>query len=221
MQMDLETLTKLLQNLHEELKTCMEHKIGDGPFEVADPIWLGDFIVDTYNSYLIGAKAACDHPMIQGLPEVEKLAYVAHEAEDTKRVGKDPRLHKMREVAFATQQLLTVLEGAIKTSEAKTQSEIVGLTTLLENLGQQLAHVQATTERLNREGGESPSVQPLVAEYNRYLGMVLETVDDPVLAKLFRPLELEGDDSHKKLSELKLAQSGLLSYLRKTHERSG
>ena len=215
MQIDLSTLMELLQNLYQELKTCIEHKIGDGPFEVADPIWLGDFIVDAYNSYLVAAKTACDHPVIQGFPEIEKLAYVAHEADDTKRVGKNPRLHKMHEVAFATKQLATILEGDIRARESKAHSEIVGLTMLLENLGQQLPHIQAIGE----EGGQS--VQPLVAEYNRYLGMVLETVDDPVLAKLFRPLELDGDDSHKKLSELRLAQSGLLSYLRKTHERSG
>ena len=201
MQMDLSTLMELLQNLYQELETCMKHKIGDGPFEVADPIWLGDFIVDAYNSYLATAKTASDHPVIQGFPEVEKLAYVADEADDTKRVGKNPRLHKMHEVAFATKQLATILEGDIRARKSKAQSEIVGLTTLLENLGQQLPHIQAI-------GEDSQSVQPLVAEYNRYLGMVLETVDDPVLAKLFCPLELDGDDSHKKFSEFRLAQSG-------------
>ena len=243
MQMDLETLTKLLDNFHEELKTCMEHEqdvivavVGGPPqqCQAQDPILLGDPIVDMYNNYLAQAKGACDDPIIQRMPEIEKLGEGDYVSNDTEHkpipdsapfgqnisifkgnpIGKNPRFQKMREVAFATKQLLTVLESAIKTSEAKIQSEIVGLTTLLENLGQQLPHIQAI-------GEDSQSVQPLVAEYNRYLGLVLETVDDPVLAKLFRPLESEGDDSHKKLYELRLAQSGLLSYLRKTHERSG
>ena len=244
MQMDLEILTKLLQNFHEELKTCMEHEqdvivavVGGPPqqCQAQDPILLGDPIVDMYNNYLAQAKGACDNPIIQRMPEIEKLGEGDYVSNDTEHkaipdsapfgqnisifkgnpIGKNPRFQKMREVAFATKQLLTVLESAIKTSEAKIQSEIVGLTTLLENLGQQIAYVLAMGE------GGGQAVQPLITEYNRYLGLVLEAVDDPVLAKLFHPLESDGDDSHRKLYELRLAQSGLLSYLRKTHERAG
>ena len=221
MQMDLETLIKLLQELHQELTICMENMI-DGPFKTPDPILLGDFIIDAYNSYLAAAKAACDHPIIQAMPEVEKLAHVADEEEDTKRVGKNPRLQKMREVAFATKQLQTVLEGEIKTREAKTQSEIVGVMALLGNLGEQIGYTQETI-RENPEVGEQ-SVRHLVEEYNRYLGIAMEaTEDDTVLAKMFNPLEPVVDETtsyQDKLSELRLAQSGLLSYLQKMCERS-
>jgi len=221
MQTDVETLTKLLQELHQELKTCMENEIA-GPFTVLDPILLGDFIVDAYNNYLASAKADCDHPIIQAMPEVEKLAHIAEGVSDTKGVGKNPRFQKMHEVAFWAKQLQTVLEGEIKTGEAKTQSEIVGMMTLLDNLGGQIGHAQEAIRENPEEGGQS--VRHLVEEYNRYLGIVLEATDDAVLAKMFSPLEPVVDEStsyQEKLSELRLAQSGLLSYLRKMDERSG
>jgi len=220
MQMDLETLIKLLQNFHEELTICLENEI-DGPFKTPDPILLGDFIVDAYNSYLVSAKATCDNPIVQAMPEVEKLVHVATEDDDTKRVGENPRFQKMHEVAFATKQLQTVLEGAIKAREAKSQSEIVGVMTLLENLGEQIGHTQEVIRENPQEGGQS--VRHLVEEYNRYLGIVLEGTEDEVLAKMFRPLEPVVDEStsyQDKLSELRLAQSGLLSYLQKMYERS-
>ena len=226
MQMDLETLTKLLQNFHEELATCLENKqAGEFPDtdEMADPILLGDFIVDTYNSYLVSAKSSCEHPLIQTLPEIEKLMETNQVDYDIRRgVGKLPRLQKMREVAFATKQLLTVLEGMIETEKSKAQGEIVGVMTLLENLSEQIGHAQETIRENPEEGGQS--VRHLVEEYNRYLGIVLESTDDAVLAKMFSPLEPVVDEStsyQEKLSELRLAQSGLLSYLQKMDERSG
>jgi hypothetical protein len=221
MQTDLETLTKLLQELHQELKICMENEI-EGPFTVLDPILLGDFIVDAYNNYLASAKADCNHPIIQAIPEVEKLAHIAEDVSDTKGVGKNPRFQKMHEVAFAAKQLQTILEGAITTEKAKTHTEIVGVITLLENLGGQIGHAQEAI-RENPEESEQ-SVRHLVEEYNRYLGIVLDTTDDAVLTKMFSQLEPVVDEStsyQEKLSELRLAQSGLLSYLRKMDERSG
>jgi len=224
MQMDLETLIKLLQELHQELKTCMENE--EPMSGMADPILLGDFIVDAYNSYLASAKTNCDNHIIQAMPEIEKVKVdqLVDDAHDkhNELVGKNPRLQKMREVAFATKQLQTVLEGAIKTEEAKTHSEIVGVMTLLENLGGQIGHAQEAIRENPEEGGQS--VRRLVEEYNRYLGIVLETTDDAVLAKMFSPLEPVVDESTSyqgKLSELRLAQSGLLSYLQKMDERSG
>ena len=63
------------------------------------------------------------------------------------------------------------------------------------------------------------SLRPFIEEYNRYLAFALEHTDDPIVAKLFRPLNPEPDEmtfwAHS-LSELRIAQSGLLSYL-KTH----
>ena len=225
MQMDLETLTKLLQNFHEELTICLENKqAGEfpGTDEMADPILLGDFIVDTYNNYLASAKSACEHPVIQMLPEIEKLMETNQMDYDIRRgIGKLPRLQKMREVAFATKQLLTVLESMIETEKSKSQSEIMGVMTLLENLGEQIGHAQEAIRENPQEGGQS--VRHLVEEYNRYLGVVLETGEDAVIEKMFRPLEPVVDETTSyqgKLSELRLAQSGLLSYLRKMYERS-
>jgi hypothetical protein len=233
---------KLLQEFHEELITCMEHEqsialvsVGGPPShsQVHDPILLGDFIVDAYNNYLAHAKDTCDDPIIQRMSEIEKLGEVDYDAipdsllaDETDRhehiaivkgilMGRNPRVQKMREVALATKQLLTVLEGLIESEDAKTQNEIAGVMTLLENLGQQIGRAQ--------EEGEG-SIRHLVEEYNRCLEIVLEGSEDAVLARMFRPLEPVVDEAatyRDKLSELRLAQSGLLSYLQKMHERSG
>jgi hypothetical protein len=226
MQMDLETLIKLLQNFHEELTICLENKqAGEFPDtdEMADPILLGDFIVDTYNNYLASTKSACEHPVIQTLPEMENLIETNQVDYDIRRgVGKLPRLQKMREVAFATKQLLTVLEGMVETEKSKTQSEIVGVMTLLENLGEQIEKARVAIRESPEEGGQS--IRRLVEEYNRHLVLVLETKEDTVLTKMFSPLEPVVDEStsyQDKLSELRLAQSGLLSYLKKMDERLG
>ena len=221
MQMDLETLIKLLQNFHEELTICIEYEDSKGtPFKSKDPILLGDFIMDAYNSYLGAAKTACENPIIQAMPEVEKLDYVAND--DSGSVGKNPRFQKMHEIAFMARQLQTVLEGEVKTREAKTQSEIVGVMALLDNLGEQIEHAQEII-RENPEEGEQ-SVRHLAEEYNRYLGIAMEaTEDDVVLAKMFSPLEPVVDETtsyQDKFSELRLAQSGLLSYLQKMDKRS-
>lgn len=236
--MDLETLRRLLQNFHEELTVCMEQTqslpgIDGVEREISDPILLGDFIVDAYNSYLTIAKAACDSPIIQGMSEIQKLREVDHAAGDTEGhglphsiqsgyknveiplVGGNPRLQKMREVALAARQLQTALEGVIKTGESKTQSAIAGVTTLLENLGEQITVAQDEVKY--------SMVPHLVGEYNRCLAIVLEDSEDPITAKMFHSLEINAEDetSYKdKLSELRLAQSGLLSYLQKMHERS-
>jgi hypothetical protein len=93
--------------------------------------------------------------------------------------------------------------------------------TLLENLYEQIGHAQEAIRENPEEGGQS--VRHLVEEYNRYLGIVLEVREDAVIEKMFRPLEPVVDETTSyqgKLSELRLAQSGLLSYLRKMYERS-
>ena len=223
MQTDLETLTKLLQELHQELKTCMENEEPNSG--MADPILLGDFIVDSYNSYLASAKITCDNTIIQAMPDIEKVDGLADDAHDDTpdnrddgRVGKNPQLQKMREVAFATKQLQTVLEGEMKTREAKTEGEIFGAMTLLENLGEQMEQEDAIRE----DSDSGDFLRSLLEEYNRCLGIVLESEEDTVLPKLFRPLEVafgETTSYQEKLSELRLAQSGLLSYLKKMNER--
>lgn len=228
MQTDLNTLIKLLQALHQELETCMNNRSIPGSL---DPIILGDFIIDAYNNYLESAKAVCSDPIIQSLSKIEKLGDI----DDIPSKTRDPRLHKMHEVAFATKQLLTLLEGMVRTGRAGGQSEIVGVMSLLESLDRQIAEAKMpllVKANLGAQVGEGQKVDRqlvhyLVEEYNRCLTMVLEITKDPVLAKLFRLLELVNElsasesDYQKKLSELGIAQSSLLSYLKKTYERSG
>ena len=92
--------------------------------------------------------------------------------------------------------------------------------TLLENLGEQIeqAHRPKLGRLLDDSEGSRQSVQYLVEEYNHYLVAVLEATDDSVITKMFRPLEVgdEGTSDQAKLSEVRLAQSGLLSYLKTT-----
>lgn len=222
MQMEIETLTKLLSKLHQELKTCMENKQKRGfEEELHDPIFLGDFIVDTYNEYLAAARSACEHPLIQTMPEIEKLGEADPVDYDIEKgVGSHPRLIKMREVALAAEQLQTILAESIQMKAGEAQSEFAGVVTLLENLGEQIE--QANRPELGRildnSEGSRQSVQYLVSEYNRYLATVLETTADSVIKKMFHPLEVgdEGTSDQAKLSEVRLAQSGLLSYLKTT-----
>ena len=92
--------------------------------------------------------------------------------------------------------------------------------TLLRNLGEHIEHAQKAL-RENPEQDEQ-LVRRLTVEYNRCLEIVLEQREDAVLAKMFQPLEAaveEGTSYQIILPELRLAQSGLLSYLRTTHER--
>jgi hypothetical protein len=227
--MDIVTLKKLLQNFLEELEVCMEHtQVLPGlNSKIADPILLGDFTVDAYNKYLAVAKTASDNPIIQGTLEIQKLGEADYAAGDTEYyddeiplVGKNPRLQKMREVAFATKQLLTVLEGMKQATDAKTQNEIAGVTTLLENLGEHI--VQARRALKENPEQDERLVRRLIVEYNQCLEIVLEQREDAVLARMFQPLEAslgEGTSYRIILPELRLAQSGLLSYLQKMHER--
>ena len=227
MQTDVHTLVKLLQDLDQELQTCLKSRQISG---AADPILLGDFIVDAYNRYLSAARAACDDAAIGTLPEVEKLGGADHATERRSRVGDNPRLHKMHEVAFSVRQLLTLLERAAETERARSEGEISGVIALLDNLGNQVRNL--SRERSMKQIGRREHavaefdafVRPLQEEYNRYLAIVIETTDDPVVAKLFRPLNTEEGDVtpfEYRLSELRLAQSGLLSYLRKGGRQSG
>ncbi len=230
--MQITTLTKLLQDLHQELKTCMEHKRRSGGVEgdEADPILLGDFIVDAYNGYLSSAKAVFEDPFIQDMPLIEKLGELD---DDPPKRASNHRLQvaKMHEVAFATRQLLICMENAKKSEKIRTESEISGAITLLENLGEQIDSIadlpvkMGAAKVLHKEDlddmGHLP--RPLAEEYNRCLTIVMETTDDPVVSKLFHPIDYGKEDEKSflyKIAEIKLAQSGLLSYLksRKTWE---
>jgi hypothetical protein len=228
------TLTKLLQDLHQELKTCMEHKRRSGGVEgdEADPILLGDFVVDAYNSYLSSAKSTFDDPVIQTIPQIDMLGEVDYDLAQIRRVGDHPRLRKMHEVAFAARKLLIFLENAEKSEKARAESEMSGAITLIENLGEQIekitelhAKMDMTNNFFQKEKNTDAGrlAQPLIDEYNRCLTVVLEASDDPVMSKLFRPLEYGKEDEKSfsyRIVELKLAQSGLLSYLeKKKHQK--
>ena len=211
MQMDVATLTKLLGEFHGELKTCMENRL----HELPDPILLGDFIVDTYNRYLAAGKSAYEHPIIQTMPEIEKLRGTDPvEYEIQKGVGNHPRLGKMREVAMGAKQLQTLLEGGVEMKADKAQRELAGVVTLLKNLGEQIGQVGV----LDDSEASRQTVQHVVKQYNHYLATALRATDDSVIPKMFRPLTVgdERTSPHAKLSEVRLAQTGLLSYLRET-----
>ncbi|MBI4551489.1 MAG: hypothetical protein HY710_04430 [Candidatus Latescibacteria bacterium] len=230
MTMNINTLIKLLKNFQEELHVCMDHKnregtVSGGVIGKPDPILLGDFIVEAYNNYLTAAKACCDHPLIQTLSPVEKLDEATGIA-DTTRVGSHPRLQKMHEVALATRQLVTCLEQAIQTGQAGTYSETIGVMALLESLGDNLRHLErdiADAKLTGRHVGDDEwreAARPLLDAYNQYVNILQEQTEDPVLRKLFRPLEPDEARGYSYLlSQVKLAQTGLLTYLRKTAER--
>ena len=177
MRMDVETLTKLLGKLHQELKTCMENKQKRGhDDELHDPIFLGDFIVDTYNKYLAAAKSACEHLFIQTMPEIEKLVGADPVDYDIEKgVGNHPRLSKMREVALAAEQLQTILEGGVEMKADKAQRELAGVVTLLENLGEQIeqAHRPELGRILDDSEGSRQSVQYLVDDNILHFGFIV------------------------------------------------
>ncbi len=236
--MDLRTLTELLKNLHEELEICMDNKQVMLDEKYSDPILLGDFIVDAYNNYLNAAKKASENPIVQGMPEIWRLTEADYADNSPSRagfprsiqgyddreiplLGGNPRLQKMREVALAAKQLKTILEGLIKAEKAEDHDIIAGVMVLLENLGTRIEYVQKEIKE-NQEM-DKEFISPLITEYNQCLEIVLEDKKDPILAKMFHPVKAEVDETMSWiviLPELKLAQSGLLSYLQKTHERS-
>ena len=131
-------------------------------------------VVDTYNRYLAAAKSDCDNPLIRTMPEIDKLRGADPVDYDIKKgVGNHPRLGKMREVAMATQQLQTVLEGGTQMRTDEAKREVTAVTTLLDNLGEQIREVSDNDDAEVRQ----QSVPNLIGEYNRYLATVLEVVN--------------------------------------------
>ena len=237
-EMDLKTLIELLKSLHNELETCINNKQGP-PFQTPDPILLGDFIVDAYNNYLNAAKKASENPIIQGMAEIWRLTEADLDYDDYDRavlpgdnrviplMGGNPRLKKMREVALAAKQLRTVLESLVETEKAEDDDKIDGVTIILENLGE---NIKYTKEMINANPEQAEQIiNNWVTKYNQCLEIALEDIKDPILMKMFQPLKSEIDTSKSeldkakslvvRLSELQLAQSGLLNYLEKIRER--
>ena len=214
--MEATTLIRLLDDLHAELRMCIENRIANVVAPIADPILLGDFIVDAYNDYLMTAKESFGNAAIQRLPEIEKLGDLDGDFEpldgQKKGVGYHPRLHKMVEVSIASKRLKTLLEGGVEAKVERAGTAVDGAMMLLENLDE---HVMRMIP-LEAMGDREQVVARLVREYNRSLEAVVDATDDPVLSKMFQPLDV-GDTAehpHAKLTELKLTLGGLMRYLR-------
>jgi len=219
MQTDPITLTKLISDFRDELKKCMENT--EKLTGASQPILLGDFIVDMYNNYLRQAKAICEDTIIQGMIEIDKeLTQMIEGPDDYRR----ERLAKMHEVYIVSSQLLTCLSGAVKSGKAGPQSQLVGVIGLIENLCDQINDVRHGSVGTEDEIVYRQLVQRLVKDYNRYLSLVHESVDDAVLNELFQPLEpLEEDATEtackSKIQEVRMAQSSFSSYLKRMYGR--
>lgn len=196
------TLIQLLQDLCDELKRCLERESRPSR---KDPIVLGDFIVDAYNRYLARAKELSDEPMVHALPEVVPLGPVAPDPERDVLRG-DPRLGKMAEVALAARSLQTALQGVVKKAEPSEPPEVSAVLALLQSIEVALA--------LNTGSPESLNV--LVDQYNRCLGIAQEAVRDRVLESVFAPLQHTAggeEETEARFTELRTAQKALFTYL--------
>ncbi|MAF12532.1 hypothetical protein CMK11_18960 [Candidatus Poribacteria bacterium] len=220
MQPDIATLTALLTTLESELDACLHHTQSLGHDQtIADPVLLGDFIVDTYNRYLSMAKSLFDHPLLTPMSDIEPLGdqFLVERAQEG-AVGHHPRVVKMSEVAMAVRQVKTILEGGVGTKADRAQSEAAGAIALLENLGEQIED----TSQLDLGGEDAGALAALVSEYNRCLELVSSRGDDAVVRRMFRQLSVGDDDvsATAKLAETRLAQAGLLRYLTTAAQRA-
>ncbi|MAF10860.1 hypothetical protein CMK11_10470 [Candidatus Poribacteria bacterium] len=229
-----DTLIRLLTSLRDDVEMCIQNESKDfmlaqpyaagdgGPSEVADPILLGDFVVDTYNRYLAQAVEATDDAMVRALPTIAPLGAAPVDAappQDQSRPrthGADPRLAKMTEVLMASGQLLAVLQAQESEGENKHADTLETLLTALTSLMEQLDGTrQGHTEDMVRE-----AACPLAERYNAYLDLVVETCDDPIVPRLFTKIDVRGehaDDAKGTRVRAELAASGasLIAYLRR------
>ena len=199
MQPDVATLTALLTTLESELDACLNHTQSLGHDQtIADPVLLGDFVVDTYNRYLSMAKSLFDHPLLTPMSDIEPLGdqFLVERAQEG-AVGHHPRVVKMSEVAMAVRQVRTILEGGVATRTDRAHAETAGVIALLENLGESIAD----TAHDGPAGADAHAVAALITEYNRCLDMVLSRGDDPVAKRMFQQLSFVDENAapHAKL----------------------
>lgn len=194
-------LIQLLNDLHQELTTCLEFKSDQG---FKDPILLGDFIVDTYNTYLSQAKTIGEDSFINSLKDIEPWN-VNHGSVEQKT-----KIAKMREILFATQTLRTLLEQKTTSEQDNIENELLGIISLLESLGQQL-HPTITLD--------GNTVKFLAAEYNRCLSMVLQIIKEPFLNTLFQPLEMSENGPSNRMM-LEFAHRSLSAFLKKRRRQT-
>jgi hypothetical protein len=203
MAVSLSTLIQLLQDLYEELKTCLER---ENPPSIKEPIVLGEFIVEAYNRYLRQAKELCADPMVQSMPELVPAGSPPEDEEGGVREA-GPRLQQMGEVSLATRSLLTALRAAAKQGTPGEPNEVPAAISLLSSLEVALEHNTIWTPE---------STNALVDQYNRCLEILEGAVEDPVLTAVFPRLDYVtgGTTDHQaRLSELRIAHRALRDYL--------
>ena len=212
MAVSINTLVSLLEELCQEIQFCLSFQSRPA---MPSPILVGDFAVDAYNGYLALAKEVCDDPLIQSFTEIEKLGDHERPLEREGDWGSDPRMHKMREVAFSARRLLTLMQGKAET-QSQGREGAFAVIVLLDGLGKEIERIrQAGREPIERF---DELVKSLVDTYNRYLEIALEGIEDPVFKGLFEKLDFGEEGrmtTEAKLMELGMAQSSLLRYLKK------
>jgi hypothetical protein len=218
---------------NESKDFMMSQPGGDGgQSEVADPILLGDFVVDAYNQYRTHAQELTQDEMVGALPAIAPLGADAHGAprqdgdarwpESRPRThGSDPRLGKMAEILLATGQLLAALQAETSKADDARNDTLNTLLTALAALNQQVDETrQGHTEEMVREAACA-----LAERYNACLDLVTETCDDPIAHRLFARIDVDAarDDDHagtRVRAELSASGTSLEAYLRKLVARS-
>ncbi|MEO2003343.1 MAG: hypothetical protein ABGY41_04540 [Candidatus Poribacteria bacterium] len=236
-----DTLIRLLLALQRDVDACIQHESQDfmlskpgagagGQTTVADPILLGHFIVDAYNRLLTDARAISSSPFLASMPSVGPLSGdtpyddTPHDESRPRTHGADPRLGKMAEVLLAAGQLLAVLDGeASGASEARNET-VETLIVAVEALGQQV------TAGPGVGGPREPAMVleaacALAERYNAYLDLVIETCEDPIVARLFPRIDIDharAEDAAGAgtLAALSADTTSLAAYLRKLIARS-
>lgn len=235
-----DTLIRLLASFQQDVQACMHHESQDfilsqpgadgGQSTVADPILLGNFVVDSFNRHLAQAQEATQSDHVRAMPEVSPLAADGrgeapeYDGNRPRTHGSDPRLGKMAEVMLAVGQLLAVLESeACGVSDAHRDT-LETLLTALDSLGEQVAEVHGgapghTPDMIHEATGA------LAERYNTILDIVYETCDDPIVPRLFTRIDVgggaQGDGpSARALVELAANRASLAAYLRKLAGRS-
>ena len=233
-----DTLIRLLASFRRDVEMCIENESKDfmlsqpggdgGQSNVADPILLGDFVVDAYNRYLEQARGLTDNPVVDALASVTPLGAAGgapEGARDDSRPrthGADPRLGKMAEVMLATGQLLTALEAEASEATAARTDTLATLISAIDALGGPIGDARDALDQAHGEttGTMGEAVAALVERYNTYADLVHETCDDPIVPRLFGRIDTDDAGTSRLLAELATRTDSLVAYLRKLVARS-
>jgi RNA polymerase sigma-70 factor (ECF subfamily) len=144
--------------------------------------------------------------LVDGLPEEQRTVIELHYFQEQRKESAGLRLQKMAEVSLATRSLLTALQGAANSPSPSEPQELSAAMALLDSVSAELGHGGKTAE----------SVNAILDQYNRCLGVLQGAMGDPVLQDLFPRLErVTGDTKamQDRLSELRMAQHALKAYV--------